>query len=387
VPTTVLHRRSCGCLTLDELLAASGADHAGAGWQAALIRQLVRVIHYPLPLDPSVPPEQSWPGASLLVSALYAALHGQQPPASGFGLAWRQAIEQTENLDLLHSALTLLEDAADQRLSTASRVEARSSVRTLLRSIRLDLMRARVAYEVEIKQLISDQSEINYAVSRALLRSNGDTARSLAWLEHTPVTWGGLGLWEANGHAGAAKLTVAGVYARENTPGLTSGEQLRDTAFPPLDQLPPSAQHGQDLIVLCPIRTQERNWGVLALSQQLITGASSLTIQAALLGATLDRDAVLSALTEQQATLRAAYSRERMLSQTIRELGCPIIPLLPGMLLVPLIGAIDTHRAEQIICAVLEAISVQRAQTVLWEMMRKLTITYILHTTSHQRSI
>jgi hypothetical protein len=57
------------------------------------------------------------------------------------------------------------------------------------------------------------------------------------------------------------------------------------------------------------------------------------------------------------------------------------------MLLVPLIGAIDTHRAEQIICAVLEAISVQRAQTVLWEMMRKLTITYILHTTSHQRSI
>jgi anti-anti-sigma regulatory factor len=312
-----------------------------------------------------VPPDQNWPGASRLVSALDAALHGQQPPASGFELAWRQAIEQTENLDLLHSAFTLLEDAADKHLDTASRVEVRSSVRTLLRGIRLDLMRARVAYEVELKQLINEQAEINYAVSRALLRSNGDTARSLAWLEHTPVTWGGLGLWEPNRHAVAAVLTIAGVYAREGTPGLTSGEQPRHTAFPPLDQLPPNAQHGQDLIVLCPIRTQERNWGVLALSQQLITSASSLTIQAALLGATLDRDAVLSALTEQQATLQAAYSRERMLSQTIRELGCPIIPLLPGMLLVPLIGAIDTHRAEQIICAVLEAISVQRAQTVL----------------------
>ncbi|XYH97843.1 hypothetical protein ACMHYB_60510 [Sorangium sp. So ce1128] len=38
-----------------------------------------------------------------------------------------------------------------------------------------------------------------------------------------------------------------------------------------------------------------------------------------------------------------------------RELGCPVIPLLPGMLLVPLIGMIDGGRAQQVLEKVTEA--------------------------------
>ena len=57
-------------------------------------------------------------------------------------------------------------------------------------------------------------------------------------------------------------------------------------------------QQGQDLLILCPIRTQPRDWGVLALSgwseQSLTIGTENLTIQATLLGATLDRTPVLS---------------------------------------------------------------------------------------------
>ena len=140
------------------------------------------------------------------------------------------------------------------------------------------------------------------------------------------------------------------------------------TDFPPLCRLPTSTQRDQSLIILCPIRTQTRQWGTLALrgwrGESLTAGTELLTIQAALLGITLDRNTVLGALTEQQATLHAALNRERTLSQTIRELGCPIIPLLPGVLLVPLIGAIDSQRAQQIIGAVLEAIGELRAQTV-----------------------
>jgi anti-anti-sigma regulatory factor len=370
VPATVLHRRSCGCRTLDEILAAESADQADASWQATLLRQLVQAIRYPLPLDPATLPEQSWPGAGVLVEALDAALHAQQPPAADFELVWRQAIDQTENLDLLHRALRLLQDIAERRLAiTTSSTEVESSVRTLLRGIQLDLMRARVAYEVEQKQMLGDQVKMNNAVSMALLRSIGDTARSLAWLEHTPAACGGLGLCDVRARASGAALTIAGVYDREGMPGIAIGQQLCRTAYPPLEQLPERVQHGQNLIVLCPVRTEERDWGVLALSgwagQQLISCAASLTIQAALLGTTLDRAAVLSALTEQQATLQMAYTRERMLSQTIRELGCPIIPLLSGVLLVPLIGAIDSQRAEQIISVVLEAIAAQRAQTVL----------------------
>jgi anti-anti-sigma regulatory factor len=97
----------------------------------------------------------------------------------------------------------------------------------------------------------------------------------------------------------------------------------------------------------------------------LTTGTENLTIQATLLGAALDRNTVHTALSEQQASLHAAYNRERTLSQTIRELGCPIIPLLPGVLLVPLIGAIDSQRAQQIISTILTAIGEHRSQTIL----------------------
>ena len=99
VPATVMQRRSCGCLTLDERLAANDADCTAADWQARLLRQLVQVIRYPLPLDPTALPEQIWPGASVLITALDAALQGQQPPTAGFELAWRQAMDHTENLE------------------------------------------------------------------------------------------------------------------------------------------------------------------------------------------------------------------------------------------------------------------------------------------------
>jgi anti-anti-sigma regulatory factor len=193
-------------------------------------------------------------------------------------------------------------------------------------------------------------------------------AQSLGWLEHTPATWGCLGLWDDKPATGPATLTIAGVYQRGTTPSVALGQRLGIGAFPPFGQLPMRMQQGQDLLILCPIRTQLREWGVLALcgwsDQALTTGTENLRIQATLLGATLDRNTVLSALTEQQATLQAAYKREQLLSQTIRELGCPILPLLPGVLLVPLIGALDSQRAQQIISVVLEAIEAERAQTV-----------------------
>jgi hypothetical protein len=111
VPITVLQRRSCGCTTLDERLAGVAATHhAAASWQATLIAQ---VVQYPLPLDPAIPPEQLWPGASVLVAALDASLGGQAPPPASIEGAWQQAIAQTENLEALHGALTLLEDAAE----------------------------------------------------------------------------------------------------------------------------------------------------------------------------------------------------------------------------------------------------------------------------------
>jgi anti-anti-sigma regulatory factor len=370
VPTTLWRRGSCGCTTLDDLLADdTGTRDSLARWQTALIQQLVRVIRDPLPLDPTVPPTQIWPGAGVLVAALDAALSGQSPALAGMERAWQEATGLTENVEALHAALVLLEDMAEQRLAAMPNAATRPSVVALLRRIRLEMIRARLAHEVAPKHLLSDQMHANYAVSMALIGSNEGTARSLDWLAHTPATWGCLGLWDAEPAAPPPLLTIAGSYQRGAPPPSMIGERLHISRFPPIDQLQAAITQRQDLVMVFPIRTQIHDWGVLALSgwsaQALTTGAGNLTIQAALLGTTLDRNVVLSTLTAQQATLQAAYTRERMLSQTIRELGCPIIPLFPGVLLVPLIGAIDSQRAEQILSVVLTAISTQRAQTVL----------------------
>jgi DNA-binding LacI/PurR family transcriptional regulator/anti-anti-sigma regulatory factor len=365
VPTTVLHRRSCGCTTLDEMLTGDATAHADhTSWQAMLTQQLVQVVRYPLPLDHTIAPIRIWPGAGVLSAALEATLSRQPHDSAGIELAWQQAVAQTENLEVLHAAMTLLEDAAEQCLAAMANAAPRPAVIALLRRIRLELIRARLAHEVVPKQLLGEQVQTNYAVSMALLGSNSDAAQSLDWLEHTPATWGCLGLWDES----SAALTIAGVYQRDTASRVAIGQRLAIGAFPPISQLPIQLQQGQNLLILCPIHTQTREWGMLALSgwsdQSLTIGTENLRIQATLLGATLDRNAVLSALTEQQSTLHAAYDRERVLSQTIRELGCPIIPLLPGVLLVPLIGAIDSERAQQIIGTVLEAISEQRAKTV-----------------------
>jgi DNA-binding LacI/PurR family transcriptional regulator len=180
VPTTVLHRRSCGCTTLDELLAGADAVHNDpASWQTTLTQQLVRVVRYPLPLDPTVPPAQLWPGACALVAAPDAALQGQQLPSAGIETAWQQAIAQTENLEALHAALTLLEDTAEQRLAATANSTPRPAVMALLRRVRLELMRARLAYEIAPKQQLGDQVRTNYAVSMALLGSSVGDAQSL----------------------------------------------------------------------------------------------------------------------------------------------------------------------------------------------------------------
>jgi anti-anti-sigma factor len=81
--------------------------------------------------------------------------------------------------------------------------------------------------------------------------------------------------------------------------------------------------------------------------------------------AALEREELLGSLHERQVTLQAAYDRERNLADMIRELGCPIIPLMQGVLLVPLIGTIDAGRAAQILERVLEEVGRAQAERVL----------------------
>jgi rsbT co-antagonist protein RsbR len=63
--------------------------------------------------------------------------------------------------------------------------------------------------------------------------------------------------------------------------------------------------------------------------------------------------------------LQASMRERDELSVTIRELSVPVIPVLPGVLAVPLVGSFDTARASELHATVLEAVEQQRAQHVL----------------------
>lgn len=80
---------------------------------------------------------------------------------------------------------------------------------------------------------------------------------------------------------------------------------------------------------------------------------------------------------ELQAALRAVEQREAQLQQTladlrasqeaVRELSAPVLPVLPGVLVAPLVGAIDAGRAEVFVTNVLHAVERERANHVIFD--------------------
>jgi anti-anti-sigma regulatory factor len=145
-------------------------------------------------------------------------------------------------------------------------------------------------------------------------------------------------------------------------------EQYPASLFPPVQLLSETTRNGgPDIVLLLRVRTEQRDWGFLALcapiDNQLV--GETITMWARLLGSSLERAALLTSLTEQQTNLQLAYNEAEALADTVRELGSPVIPLLPGILLVPLVGGVDARRAQQITASVLTAIQDQQANVVL----------------------
>jgi rsbT co-antagonist protein RsbR len=56
---------------------------------------------------------------------------------------------------------------------------------------------------------------------------------------------------------------------------------------------------------------------------------------------------------------------QHQLQATVLELSAPLLPLLPGVLVLPLIGAIDALRAERILETELQAIIHEHTEVVL----------------------
>jgi DNA-binding LacI/PurR family transcriptional regulator/anti-anti-sigma regulatory factor len=367
VTTALIPRRSCGCSST--IPTPSTGDMPGDhGWQAVLARQLAQLARYPVPLDPATPLRQIWPGGEVLIDAIAAAVQGTEEVSSAaLNQAWQQAVALTQSLETILAILKLLEEAGARQLATlADSVTARERLEALVARLRLEMLRARLATETTAIRSYSSLIQQIYEISLALFSAEIGEAQQLAWLGQTPLSWACLGLWDNPAHPDFSALLVAGAYQGAERDGRLAslGNRYPPRSFPPDELLPLSVREaGTELVVLLPIKTMTHDWGVLALTGSIRYLHSSgnynaLNALATLLGAALERDAL-------QQTLRAAYERERGLANIVRELGSPVIPLLPEVLLIPLVGAIDSARAQQIIETVLQGVSSHQATTVL----------------------
>jgi len=64
-------------------------------------------------------------------------------------------------------------------------------------------------------------------------------------------------------------------------------------------------------------------------------------------------------------TVADQQEQQEQLLNTIRELSTPIIPVYEGILVLPLVGSIDSRRASEITERLLEAIAAQQADIVI----------------------
>lgn len=67
------------------------------------------------------------------------------------------------------------------------------------------------------------------------------------------------------------------------------------------------------------------------------------------------------------AELRESTSAREQLSATVREMSSPVVPVLEGILVTPLIGVIDSDRAELLVRSLLEAIEQHHASMVIMD--------------------
>jgi PAS domain S-box-containing protein len=324
VPATLVVRRSCGCDTIANLAAAVDFQVADVDWQHILSAELVGLALFPVVPDPGSPPTQIWPGVDVLTRGVAAALAGDHlPTAVELDQAWREALKLTPDLEILNAMIKLLARAGAERTGASADPAAARRLEMFVERVRLEMMRACISQETEQVRHLEELTQNNYRIAIMLLTADPAQVQQLAWLSQTEVRWGCLALYTNDRSDSPGSLVVVGTYSGVGVTLAPLQRHYSAAAFPP-PELFSSAGHGnQDMVMLLPIRTTLRSWGVLALcvaiESQLTSDRPNVAMWAALLGAALERKSLLAELAEQQDTLRLAYE-QRLITENIRDL-------------------------------------------------------------------
>lgn len=372
-PTLLVVRRSCGCSATPAQREAPASAEGAADQAGTLARELVDLATFSSALDRSAPPTDTWSGVTDVILGLEAAAQGRPgPPPAALEWAWREAAEQMPHIDLLLAMIDRLEQAGQAMLGGAGDASAERRVTAYIRRARHDMMQGRVAIEAARADYLNSLLDTNLVVRETLLEHADNGGSKLSWLSAVQMSWGCLAAWEEPGDEGPMLRIVESCC-----PGMPVASPATDThiaaaEFPRGDWPPAAVQHdGDHVIRLIPLRSQGADRGILAVcapvSSPLGLDHKDMDMWVAMLTAAFERASLLESLIEQEKQTRAAYERERALVGAVRRLGCPVIPLDQGVLLVPLVGVIDPERASHVLEVVLAELSRQEAEVLLMD--------------------
>ncbi len=155
-----------------------------------------------------------------------------------------------------------------------------------------------------------------------LMRPGRADPRRLDWLAPSRVTAACLGLWSDPEEGLPARLRVAGARDRDGALDPLIGVHCALGDFPPpAIRQRCSAERGEAVIVI-PVTTERREWGLLAVVGSVEHRATSVRDDynhwATLLAVALEQDELLRSQDRQRADLEQAYVRERELADSVR---------------------------------------------------------------------
>ncbi|WP_437782750.1 substrate-binding domain-containing protein [Sorangium sp. So ce1097] len=372
VPAELVVRRSCGSPAWEALLPAQGACGERDDWQRELVERMNLVLEGPAHLSAGDRP-LVWPEAEVIARGLGAALAGAAvPEVAELERAFGAAVVYSDRIEILLAVVDRVEETAARRLACAPGPDAAHRVRAFLDRVRLSQQRALAASERRGVRSLERLIRANMTMTGLLASNEVWTDERLSWLRHTAVRVGGLALWANDRDQDGPELVVDSVHTHAGDPGVAAlvGHRCRAGFFPPPELLAAaSPDEPSGYLVMVPLVNGRRDWGVLVLGglhvESFADNLQPLSMWVSLLVAAFERHDMEAALHAERDMLAAAYERERALSSTVRELGCPVIPLLSGVLLISLIGAIDGARAQQITESVLSGVAREGARWVL----------------------
>jgi ABC-type sugar transport system substrate-binding protein/anti-anti-sigma regulatory factor len=129
-------------------------------------------------------------------------------------------------------------------------------------------------------------------------------------------------------------------------------------------------ERGTRTLVGVPLQTERGIVGALVLEsreEQACTLDERATLErvAGAVVVALENARLFRQADERRRALEEASQRQELLLQTVIELSSPIAPIVPGILVMPLVGAFDSQRAAHFTESLLQAVLANRARVVL----------------------